>query len=153
MKCPHFLVNPLAVPPIEDFVKTPKLIYNSMERVSANGKLVPLDGSAITDQYTGHFLKVSYTQQISGHAIFSKDRADVEANGRFRLYVPKKELLANDLVTIEVYAPDGELLGRQGYTHGALKTAEIPIGADDDSQTLDIEVNPKKITFNQSSPA
>lgn len=153
MKCPHFLVYPLAVPPIEDFVKTPKLIYNSMERVSANGKLVPLDGSAITDQYTGHFLKVSYTQQISGHAIFSKDRADVEANGRFRLYVPKKELLANDLVTIEVYAPDGELLGRQGYTHGALKTAEIPIGADDDSQTLDIEVNPKKITFNQSSPA
>ena len=124
-----------------------------MERVSANGKLVPLDGSAVTDQYTGHFLKVSYTQQISGHAIFSKDRADVEPDGRFRLYVPKKELLANDLVTIEVYAPDGELLGRQGYTHGALKTAEIPIGADDDSQTLDIKVNPKEITFNQSSPA
>lgn len=124
-----------------------------MERVSANGKLNPLDGTTITDQYTGHFLKVSYTQMISGHAVFSKDRVDVHPNGGFRFFVPKKELLANDLVIVEVYAPDGEQLGRQAYTHGALKTADIPIGAEDDSQALDIDVNPKIITFNQSSPA
>lgn len=124
-----------------------------MERVSANGKLIPLDDIAITDQYTGHFLKVSYTQDISGHSIFSKDRTDVEPNGDFRFYVPKKELLSNDLVIVEVYAPDGEMLGRQSYTHGALKTSEIPIGSEDKSEPLEIEVNPKIITFNHSSPA
>ncbi|WP_343486281.1 hypothetical protein [Allomuricauda sp. d1] len=124
-----------------------------MERVSANGQLVPSDGSTITDEYAGHFLKVSYTQMISGHPVFSKDRTDVLPDGGFRFYVPKKELLANDLVIIEVYAPDGEQLGKQSYTHGALKTADIPIGSEDDSQLLEIEVNPKTITFNQSSPA
>ncbi|MBG48289.1 MAG: hypothetical protein CML05_08385 [Pseudozobellia sp.] len=124
-----------------------------MERVSVNGRLVPLDGSSITNEYTGHFLKVSYNQLIQGHSIFSKDRVDVDPEGIFRFFVPKKELLATELIIVEAYAPDGEMMGSQSYSHGALNSADIPIGAEDNTQELEIKINPKIITFNQSSPA
>lgn len=110
-----------------------------MERVSANGILIPLDGNPVTEAYNGHFLQVSYTQLISTHPVFSKDRIDVEPDGKFRFFIPKKSLLATDLVTIEVYAPDGEMLGQRGYTHGALNTDEIPLGMEDESQGFDIQ--------------
>ena len=124
-----------------------------MERVSINGVLKPKDNLEITDQYTGHFLKVSYTQKIQTHAVFSKDRIDVEPNGDFRFFVPKKDLLVEEIVNVEVYAPDGEMMGKQVYSHGALKPAEIPLNNEDDTSKLEIEVNPKIIQFNQSSPA
>ena len=123
-----------------------------MERVSINGVLMPKDNLEITDQYTGHFLKVSYTQKIQNHAVFSKDRIDVEPNGDFRFFVPKKDLLDEEIVSVEVYAPDGEMMGKQVYSHGALKPSEIPLNDEDDTSKLEIEVNPKIIEFNESSP-
>jgi len=127
-----------------------------MERMSVNGQLLPTStysGDSITDEYTGHFLKVSYTQKISGHSVFSKDRVDVEGDGLFRFYIPKKELLVNEMVTLEVFAPSGEMLGRQVYSYGSLNAASTSVSAEDDSQPLEIEVDPKVIVFNETAPS
>ncbi|MDM7918855.1 MAG: hypothetical protein QUS12_06780 [Methanosarcina sp.] len=71
-----------------------------MNRVSVNGFLKPTDNRLITDEYLGHFLKVSYIQEISGNSIYSKDRVDVERNGAFRFFLPNQELLSGKSVTI-----------------------------------------------------
>lgn len=124
-----------------------------MQNYSINGILKPADNSSITDQYLGHFIKISYIQEIAHQPVYSKDRADVEAAGHFRFFLPKQELLENELVTLEVYAPDGLLLGRQVYSYGSLKASHIPENAVDDSVPLEITVDPRVIKFNQSSPA
>ena len=123
-----------------------------MKTMSVNGKLVPTDNQAIKDEYTGHFLKVSYTQEIAKHSVFSKDRIDVEEGGLFRFYIPKKELLTNEMITLEVFAPDGEMLGKQIYSYESLKAVDISVSAEDDSKPLEIAVDPKVIKFNSSSP-
>jgi hypothetical protein len=67
-----------------------------METKSVNGKLIPTnDNENITDQYLGNFLKVSYSQEIYGHPVFSKDRVDVELDSIFRFYLPLKNLVIN----------------------------------------------------------
>ncbi len=124
-----------------------------MDRMSVNGKLIPQSSITIDEQYSGHFLKVSYIEMIAGHNIFSKDRVDVDADGSFRFFVPKKELLIDEMVTVEVFAPNGELLGKQIYSYGSLHASDIPVGADDSSQPLEIAVDPKVIVFGSSSPA
>lgn len=124
-----------------------------MKRFSVNGKLVPTNSSIITDEYIGHFLKVSYIQEIGGNSVYSKDRVDVEANGSFRFFVPMDELITDERVIIEVYAPDGELRGKQIYSYGNLKASSISESAEDDSEILQIDVNPKVIVFSESSPA
>lgn len=123
-----------------------------MKKVSVNGFLVPTDHSTINDEYLGHFLKVSYIQDVEGSPVYSKDRTDVEGNGAFRLFIPIQELLADEMVTIEVYAPDGELLGKQIYSYGMLRASPISESANDDTEALEIEVDPKIIVFNASSP-
>jgi hypothetical protein len=123
-----------------------------MERVSVNGLLKPTDNGPVTDEYLGHFLKVSYIQEISGNSIYSKDRIDVERNGAFRIFLPKQELLGGESVTIAVFAPDGEQLGTQIYSFGSLNAAIISENAEDDTQPLILHVDPKVIQFNESSP-
>ena len=123
-----------------------------MERVSVNGLLKPTDNGPVTDEYLGHFLKVSYIQEISGNSIYSKDRIDVEQNGAFRIFLPKQELLGGESVTIAVFAPDGEQLGSQIYSFGSLNAAIISENAEDDTQPLILHVDPKVIQFNESSP-
>lgn len=124
-----------------------------MKSMSVNGKLIPTDNQDITDEYTGHFLKVSYTQEIATHPVFSKDRVDVEGDGLFRFYIPKKELLINEMITLEVFSPDGEMLGKQVYSYGSLKAVDISVSAEDNSSPLEIAVDPKKIKFNSSAPS
>ena len=124
-----------------------------MNRFSVNGILEPTDSSPITNQYNGHFLKISYIQLISGQSVYSKDRVDVEDDGEFRFYIPKADLVDNENVKVEVYAPDGELLGQQNYSYGSLKASFMSETSDDDSEPLRISVDPKVIEFNQSSPA
>ena len=124
-----------------------------MKTMSVNGKLVPTDNQEIEDEYTGHFLKVSYTQEIPEHPVFSKDRVDVEGDGLFRFYIPPKELLTNEMVTLEVFSPDGEMLGKQVYSYGSLKAVDISVSAEDNSQLLEIDVDPKVIEFNSSAPS
>jgi hypothetical protein len=123
-----------------------------MKRFSVNGKLVPTDSSTIIDEYTGHYLKVSYIQEIEGNSIYSKDRVNVEGNGSFRFFVSKDDLLTDEMVTIEVYAPDGELLGKQIYSYGSLKASLISESVEDNSKILQIKADPKVIEFDQSSP-
>lgn len=124
-----------------------------MKTMSVNGKLIPIDDSrVITDEYTGHFLNVSYSQEIAGQAIFSKDRVDVDPNGGFRFHIFPQELVINEMVTIEAYSPDGELLGRQVYSYGSLNASEIPVAGEDDSSPLNISLDPKIIEFGSSSP-
>ena len=123
-----------------------------MNRVSINGLLKPTTNEVVKDQYLGHFLKVSYIQEIGGNSIYSKDRIDVDKNGTFRFYLPKEDLLSGQNVTIEVFAPDGELLGRQIYSFSSLYAANIAENVQDNTQPLVIQVNPKIVQFNQSSP-
>ncbi len=123
-----------------------------MKTMSVNGKLIPVDDSNITDEYTGHFLKVSFTQEISGHAVFTKDRVDIAGDGNFRFYVAKKELVTNEIVTIEAFSPAGEMLGRQIYSYDSLGASDISVSAEDTTTALEITLNPKVIVFNESSP-
>jgi hypothetical protein len=124
-----------------------------MKTMSVNGKLRPVDDTrVITDEYTGHFLYVSYSQEIGGQAVFGKERVDVAGDGVFRFYILPQDQIVNEMVTVEAYAPDGELLGRQVYSFGSLNASEIPIGADDDSSPLTIVMDPKIIEFGSSSP-
>lgn len=123
-----------------------------MERVSVNCFLKPTDNGTVTDEYLGHFLKVGYIQEIGGNSIYSKDRIDVERNGAFRFFLPKQELLGGESITIEVFAPDGELLGTQIYSFGSLNAFIISENAEDDTQPLILHVDPKVIQFNESSP-
>jgi hypothetical protein len=123
-----------------------------MNRVSINGLLKPTSNEAVIDKYLGHFLKVIYIQEIGGNSIYSKDRIDVEQNGSFRFFLPKEDLLSGQNVTIEVYAPDGDLLGKQIYSFGSLNAADIAENAQDDTQPIVLQVDPKVIQFNQSSP-
>lgn len=116
-----------------------------MNRVSINGLLKPIANEPVEDQYLGHFLRVSYIQEIGGQPIYSKDRVDVEQNGAFRFFLPKKELLASQSITTTVFAPDGEQLGTQIDSFGSLH-------ADDDDNSFTLLVDPKVIQFNQSSP-
>jgi hypothetical protein len=117
-----------------------------MSRVSINGLLAPItSGVEITDQYLGHFLKVSYIQEISGRPVYSKDRVDVEENGAFRFFLPKEDLLSGQNVTIEVFAPDGDLQLKQIYSFGYLYSANIAENAPDETKPFEIKVNPKVI--------
>ena len=118
-----------------------------MSRVSINGLLKPITSEVeITDQYLGHFLKVSYIQEISGNPIYSKDRVDVEENGAFRFFLPKEDLLSGQNVTIEVFAPDGDLLYKKIYSFGYLHSADIAENApDEEPPFFEINVNPKVI--------
>jgi hypothetical protein len=121
-----------------------------MSQVSVNGLLKPLDDSPVTDEYLGHFLKVSYIQEIDGNSVYSKDRIDVAENGIFRFFLPSEDLLSGQSVTIAVYAPDGEQLGSQIYSFGNLNAEEIAPNVPDDTQPLVIHIDPKIIEFNQS---
>ncbi|AKB28767.1 hypothetical protein MSSIT_2048 [Methanosarcina siciliae T4/M] len=123
-----------------------------MDRVSINGFLKPTDNVPVTDEYLGHFLKVSYIQEIGGNSIYSKDRSDVEQNGAFRFFLPKPELLGGKSVTITVFAPDGEQLGTQIYSFGSLNAAILSENEEDKTQPLILHVDPKVIQFNESSP-
>ena len=125
-----------------------------MDRLSVNGKLEPKsdDISIITDEYLGHFLKVSYTQIVKGQNIYSKDRCEVEQNGFFRFFVPNSELSQDKTVTVEVYAPDGSMQGKQEYSYGSLHTSAIAQNAKDDTALFRIKIDPKLIMFNEQSP-
>lgn len=123
-----------------------------MSNASINGLLRPKSASTISNEYLGHFLKISYIQEILGHAVYSNDRVEVAENGQFRFFLPFGQLLSGQSVTIYAYAPDGELLGFQHYSYGSLKAAELNENAEDNTQALVIEVDPKIITFNDTSP-
>jgi len=123
-----------------------------MNRLSINGLLKPTDNSPITDEYIGHYLHVTYTQEIDKNSVFSKDRIDVNQNGTFRFFLPKEELLSSQSITISVFAPDGEQLGKQIYSYGSLHASEIPDNELDDTKPLIIQVDPKVIQFNMDDP-
>ena len=114
-----------------------------MQTFSINGRLKPTDSTPITDQYRGHFLKVSYIQEVAQHPVYSKDRSDVQEDGQFRFYLPKQDLLENEMITLEIYAPDGMMMGRQIYSYGRLKASNIPQSAEDNSEPLMITVDPR----------
>ena len=130
-----------------------------MERLSVNGSLLPLDNNIlidsnnqpIEDPYIGHFMQVIYIQEIDQQNIFGKDRVEVEGNGQFRFFIPKV-LADNEMITIEVYAPDGELLRKQRYSSGSLKSSALSVSTEDSSEELEIGVNPKILIFNIDSP-
>ena len=119
-----------------------------MKTVSVNGLLKPIAKAGapkITNEYLGHFLKVSYVHELAATSVFRKDRIDVSESGLFRFFIPGKDELSDQSVSIAVFAPDGEQLGEQTYTYGSLKAEEIPSNLPDNSAGLEINIDPKKI--------
>ncbi|REL34669.1 hypothetical protein [Thalassotalea euphylliae] len=125
-----------------------------MDMLSVNGQLIPLSStdSDLASGYQGHFVKVSYSREIAGQAVFSKDRIDVSANGEFRFFVPPANLVVDEAVTLEVYAPNGELLAKLYVSHGSLNAANINMISADNSQPFEIKVNPKLVSVGDISP-
>ncbi len=125
-----------------------------MERKSVNGILVPTDVAlSITEEYLGHFLKVSYILYHEQTPIYEKSRVEVNPDGTFRFFVPLQELIQDQMVTIEVYAPDGEMLRSQRYSYGNLYTSNYAQGTEDESGgLLKIGIDPKILTFDETSP-
>jgi len=115
--------------------------------------LVPTDNQVIVDQYLGHFLKIKYSREISGQSIFSKERVEVQAQGNFRFKLPPKSLVVNESVSIEVFAPNGQMLGRQTYNYDLLKAADLAATEQDHTPPLEIQVDPHVIIFDAQSPA
>ncbi|MFD2167986.1 hypothetical protein ACFSJY_17155 [Thalassotalea euphylliae] len=125
-----------------------------METLSVNGMLVPLadfsvQADDITNEYQGHFIKVTYSVEMSGHAVFSKDRVDIEPNGKFRFFIPPANLVIDEAVNLEIYAPSGELLSKQYCSHGSLKAASSGRTQTDNSKALEIQLNPKQVIFGE----
>ena len=114
-----------------------------MSRKSINGQLKPVSSIIITNQYIGHFLKVSYIQSIGGNSVYSKDRVDVEEDGAFRLFLPKQELLTEESVSIEVFAPNGSLLSKQIKSVRSLYPADVPENVEDKTTPFIISVDPQ----------
>lgn len=123
-----------------------------MDTNSVNGVLKPIVALDIEEQYLGHYLKISYIQKIARQAVFSADRADVDPQGKFRFFIPKQNLLENDQLTVEVYAPDGLLLHTKVYSYGSLYSSNIPPGASDETSDFVINVNPQIIDFKNKHP-
>ncbi len=121
-----------------------------MSMFSVNGLLKPTNDSEIKNEYLGHFLKVSYIQEIEHNSVYSKDRVDVAGNGKFRFFIPAKDMIIDESVTIAVCAPDGEQLGSQIYSYLTLLAEEIAPNVADDSIPLVIKVDPKIIDFKES---
>jgi len=123
---------------------------NEMSMFSVNGLLKPTDNSEAENRYLGHFLKVSYIQEIAHNSVYSKDRVDVAGNGEFRFFIPEKEVIMDESVTIAVYAPDGEQLGSHIYSYGNLLAVEKAPNVADDTEPLTIKIDPKIIDFKET---
>lgn len=123
-----------------------------MSRVSINGLLKPKTATPAANAYLGHFVKVGYQQLIEGNPIYSLDRVEVAENGSFRFFLPKGELLSEQSIKLQVYAPDGQLLGSQIYSYGSLYPSEIDPSAQDNSKAFELEVDPKQINFGDAGP-
>lgn len=124
-----------------------------MERKSVNGILIPTNGISITQEYLGHFLQVTYVVFYKKKPIYEKTRVEVNPDGTFRFFIPSQELIQDQSVTVDVYAPDGELQGSQIYSYGMLYTSGHSQNTVDDSEgVFTISIDPKIITFNESSP-
>ncbi|WP_321777688.1 hypothetical protein [Sulfurimonas sp.] len=128
-----------------------------MEQRSVNGRLVPTTNwiknnkeQEIEIAYLGHYLIVSYLQifktgKDTQSNIFGKDRIDIEKNGEFRFFLPKKEFIYDNNVTIEVFAPDGELLGKVQTSYYNLHDSKASPSQQDTTEKYSIEINPKII--------
>ena len=124
-----------------------------MNNKSVNGILEPIgDFTGIENPYLGHFLKVSYTREIHGQPVFSKDRVDVQGNGSFRFFIPAKDELLDERVIIEVFGADGSMAYRQSYSYGSLQASDAGITSEDDSEPLVIRVDPLLIGDGTTSP-
>jgi len=124
-----------------------------MSRLSINGLLKPKDKKPANGRYLGHFIKVSYIQEIAKQSIYGKDRFDVNDDGSFRFFLPKAGLVSGQSITLELYAPDGELMGRQVYSYGSLQAADIDENSEDNSAPMVIEIDPKVVTVKASAEA
>lgn len=132
-----------------------------MERRSINGLLKPTtnwiekhkDDNEINleDIYLGHYIIVSYLQifktgQNTQANVFGKDRVDLEEGGEFRFFLPEKEFIYEQNVTIEVFAPDGEFIGKVRTSYGSLHDSGTSSSVKDETAAYIIELNPKIIT-------
>jgi len=124
-----------------------------MNTMSVDGILVPSEEQVISDEYQGHFLKVRYGHEISNRTVFRKERVDVSADGNFSFSLPQKTLVANQSVTIDVYAPNGQMLVTNIVSYDTLKAANLVPTELDEPQVFQIEINPYIIVFNPLSPA
>jgi len=144
---------------IDIFINMSKYKGKIMKLRSVNGLLKPTkewieknEEQSLETVYMGHYLIVSYLQifktgESSEENVFSKDRIEVGEEGRFRFFLPEKEYIYDRNVTIEVYSPDGEFLGKERTSYGNLNSSGLSASQDDSTDGVySIEINPKIIT-------
>lgn len=70
------------------------------------GRLIP--GTTTTADYFGHYVVAVYRSALAGTVASFRDRESTTADGSFVLELPRQ--LTDDLLRLDAYAPDGELL-------------------------------------------
>lgn len=135
-----------------------------MEQRSINGLLKPTENWIEANEnneavnldtvYLGHYVIVSYLQIFKTGAntqanVFGKDRVDVGEKGEFRFFLPEKELIYEQNVTLEIFAPDGEFLAKVRTSYGSLHDSKASSSQKDKTAPYIIEVNPKLITIDE----
>jgi len=116
-----------------------------MSLQSVNGRLKSTAIASVQDEYLGHFLKISYIQKIANQPVYNSTRYDVEPDGFFRFFVPKGQDLQEQMVTVAVHAPDGELLHQKRYSFNSLKAVSYSESVEDTTESFFLMVEPKTV--------
>lgn len=114
-----------------------------MATKSVNGKLSPHSG---TFDFTAYYLIVSYDQVIDAdNTAFQSQRILTDDKGNFRFFIPENSKIVENIVKIEVYAPNGTMLDRDLYTTQALKSSDKTRDEKDSTKKFIIKINPLEI--------
>jgi hypothetical protein len=114
-----------------------------MATKSVNGKLSPHSG---TFDFTAYYLIVSYDQVIdSDNTAFQSQRIFTDDKGNFRFFIPENSKIVENIVKIEVYAPNGTMLDRDLYTTQAFKASDKTKDEKDSTKKFIIKINPLEI--------
>ncbi|WP_452227641.1 hypothetical protein [Lacinutrix sp. MEBiC02404] len=114
-----------------------------MATKSVNGKLSPVSGDF---DFTAYYLLISYDQIIdSENTAFQSQRVLTDDKGNFRFFIPENSKIVENIVKIEVYAPNGTMLDRDLYTTQALKASEKTADEKDSTKKFIIKINPFEI--------
>lgn len=109
-----------------------------MSLSSANGQLIAVSGSP---SFMAYYVVVSYDQKIGNQTAFQSQTLICESNGEFRFFLPADALVDN-VVLLEVHAPNGTLVHRNYHTKGSLNLSATPDTVADTTAPFTIEVDP-----------
>lgn len=108
---------------------------------SINGLLVPISG---TPSFLAYYVIVSYDQEIGTETAFQSQTLICEADGSFRFFLAVDDIVDN-LVLVEVHAPNGTQVHRRNYTVSSLNPSSTPSGTADTTAPFTIDIEPHTV--------